>query len=104
MHPADFQAMYEESLRHGWAQKKGLDIPQNDRPEPKETEELTLNMECKVCMAQLIDTVLLPCGHAILCRWCADQQFPTHKGHIKSKAPCPMCRETVRQRNRIYFP
>ncbi|KAL2856261.1 hypothetical protein BJX68DRAFT_205131 [Aspergillus pseudodeflectus] len=104
MHPADVQAMYEETVRHGWAQKKGLDIPQNDRPEPKETEELTLNMECKVCMAQLIDTVLLPCGHAILCRWCADQQFPTYKGQIKSKAPCPMCRETVRQRHRIYFP
>ncbi|KAL3463994.1 hypothetical protein BJX64DRAFT_286951 [Aspergillus heterothallicus] len=106
MHPSDVQAMYEETLRHAsfisapWSQKKGLDIPQQDRPEPKETEELTLNMECRVCMAQLIDTVLLPCGHAILCRWCADQQFPSYKGHLKNKTPCPLCRETVRQRVR----
>ncbi|KAL2813258.1 hypothetical protein BJX63DRAFT_432073 [Aspergillus granulosus] len=109
MHSSDVQAMYEETLRHAslynasWGQKKGLDIPQEDRPEPKETEDLTLNMECKVCMAQLIDTVLLPCGHAILCRWCADQQFPSHKGNIKGKTPCPMCRETVRQRVRSFF-
>ncbi|KAL2868201.1 C3HC4 finger protein [Aspergillus lucknowensis] len=110
MRPSDVHAMYEESLARRfqgsppWVAKKGLDVPQEDRPEPKETEELTVNMECKVCMAQLIDTVLLPCGHAILCRWCADQQFPLTRGFLKPKMPCPMCRETVRQRHRIYFP
>ncbi|QSS62301.1 hypothetical protein I7I51_04478 [Histoplasma capsulatum] len=48
---------------------KGLDCAEDGRPEPKETEELTVNLECKVCMSQLIDTVVLPCGHAVLCRW-----------------------------------
>ncbi|KAL2839918.1 hypothetical protein BJY01DRAFT_250258 [Aspergillus pseudoustus] len=109
MHPSDVQAMYEETLRHAslytppWGQKKGLDIPQEDRPEPKETEELTLNMECKVCFEQLVDTVLLPCGHAILCRWCADQQFTSYKGHLKNKTSCPMCRKPVREMVRSFF-
>ncbi|KAI9374255.1 hypothetical protein BJX61DRAFT_540988 [Aspergillus egyptiacus] len=84
--------------------KKGLDVPQEIRPEPKETDELTINMECKICMGQLVDTVLLPCGHATLCRWCADQHIPSVRGFPKGKATCPMCREPVRQKCRIYFP
>ncbi|KAL4784643.1 hypothetical protein BJX76DRAFT_215573 [Aspergillus varians] len=86
------------------AGKRMLDTPQESRPEPKETDELTINMECKICMGQLVDTVLIPCGHAILCRWCADQHIPSSKGFPRGKANCPMCRELVRQKHRIYFP
>ncbi|KAL2375221.1 hypothetical protein RJ035_000994 [Blastomyces gilchristii] len=80
---------------------KGLDSAEDGRPEPKETEELTINLECKACMSQLIDTVVLPCGHAVLCRWCADQHMPSSrmdKTKPRSAATCPVCRQNVRQK------
>ncbi|PGH08567.1 hypothetical protein GX51_01086 [Blastomyces parvus] len=80
---------------------KGLDCAEDGRPEPKETEELTVNLECKACMSQLIDTVVLPCGHAVLCRWCADQHMPSSrmdKTKPRTAATCPMCRQHVRQK------
>ncbi|KLJ07502.1 hypothetical protein EMPG_17018 [Blastomyces silverae] len=84
---------------------KGLDSAEDGRPEPKETEELTVNLECKACMSQLIDTVVLPCGHAVLCRWCADQHMPSSrmdKTKPRSSATCPMCRQHVRQK--VFYP
>ncbi|OJD23747.1 hypothetical protein ACJ73_04901 [Blastomyces percursus] len=80
---------------------KGLDSAEDGRPEPKETEELTVNLECKACMSQLIDTVVLPCGHAVLCRWCADQYMPSSrvdKTKPRPSATCPVCRQNVRQK------
>lgn len=81
--------------------KKLVDTPKEPRPDPKEAKELNLNMECKICMDQLVDTVLLPCGHAILCRWCAAQQIPSARGFPKPKSDCPLCREPVRQKVRV---
>jgi hypothetical protein len=80
---------------------KGLDNQNDGRPDPKETEELTVNMECKSCMTQLVDTVLLPCGHAILCRWCATQHMPSGRNdptRPKGNATCPLCRKSVKQK------
>ncbi|KKZ68309.1 hypothetical protein EMCG_05984 [[Emmonsia] crescens] len=85
---------------------KGLDNQNDGRPEPKEAEELTVNLECKACMSQLIDTVVLPCGHAVLCRWCADQHMPSSrmdKTKPRGSATCPMCRKPVKQKIRIYL-
>ncbi|KAL4916830.1 hypothetical protein BDW62DRAFT_95271 [Aspergillus aurantiobrunneus] len=115
LNPSEFRALYETHLARSSrinpsyfiqqsARKKLLDSPQKSRPEPKETDELTINMECKICMGQLVDTVLLPCGHATLCRWCADEHIPSHNGYPRGKASCPLCREPVRQKHRIYFP
>lgn len=77
---------------------KSLDSKNDGRPEPKETDDLTVNMECKICMSQLVDTVMLPCGHAILCRWCAEQHIPSGKDRTrpKGKALCPVCRGPVK--------
>ncbi|KAL4753039.1 hypothetical protein BDW72DRAFT_43859 [Aspergillus terricola var. indicus] len=105
--PSQYRAIYRNSLAGAPAlskTKKLVDAPKEVRPEPKETEEMTINMECKICMGQVVDTVLLPCGHAILCRWCADELMPSSKGCLKEKASCPMCREPVKQKHRIYFP
>ncbi|KAL1980411.1 hypothetical protein VTN96DRAFT_4197 [Rasamsonia emersonii] len=99
------------------SQGLGLDDPRTKRPEPKEAEEMQVNLECKICMSQLVDTVLLPCGHAILCRWCAEQALPTLRStgngngpsiaqtqsRSKAAATCPMCRRPVRQAWRIYL-
>lgn len=51
----------------GSSTPKGLDDTTDGRPEPKEDKDLTVNLECKICMSQLVDTVTIPCGHAILC-------------------------------------
>ncbi|KAL4991966.1 hypothetical protein BDW68DRAFT_117313 [Aspergillus falconensis] len=105
--PSQYRAIYRNSLAEAPAlskTKRLLDAPKEVRPEPKETEEMTINMECKICMGQIVDTVLLPCGHAILCRWCADELMPSSKGYLKERANCPMCREPVKQKHRIYFP
>ncbi|KAL4817131.1 hypothetical protein BDW67DRAFT_184205 [Aspergillus spinulosporus] len=105
--PSQYRAIYRNSLAGSPAlskTKKLVDAPKEARPEPKETEEMTINMECKICMSQVVDTVLLPCGHAILCRWCADELMPSSKACFKERATCPMCREPVKQKHRIYFP
>ncbi|KAL4884159.1 hypothetical protein BJY04DRAFT_215590 [Aspergillus karnatakaensis] len=111
VHPSQVQALYNGALGHGrefgseiCVPKRAFDTPKESRPEPKETDELTVNMECKICMGQLVDTVLLPCGHAILCRWCADQHILSFNGCPQKKSTCPMCREPVKQKHRIYFP
>lgn len=81
---------------------KGLDVQNDGRPEPKETKDLSINLECRVCMSQFVDTVLLPCGHAILCRWCAEQHMLNRADrlHPKARAPCPICRTPVKHKVR----
>ncbi|PYH95342.1 hypothetical protein BO71DRAFT_474211 [Aspergillus ellipticus CBS 707.79] len=75
--------------------RANLDDKSNGRPDPKEPHELRANLE-----------FLLPCGHTILCRWCADIQIPSRSydptrpvGH----ATCVVCRASVKQKVRIYL-
>lgn len=103
--------MYDELLRRRYRQEldtyesspppKGLDNQNDGRPEPKEAEELMVNLECRICMSQPVDTVMLPCGHAVLCRWCANQHLsPSRPDRIRPKGhgQCPMCRAPVKQK------
>jgi hypothetical protein len=105
--------MYEESLlrrryRHELdthesppPPSKGLDNQNDGRPEPKDAEEMTVNLECRICMSQTVDTVMLPCGHAVLCRWCADQHLSPGRAdrtRPKGYGLCPMCRAPVKQK------
>ena len=59
------------------------------------------NTECIVCMNAQVSTVLIPCGHLCLCVGCATRMQ-------QSKRPdaitCPLCRETVKQMQRVYLP
>jgi hypothetical protein len=44
---------------------------------------------------------LLPCGHAILCRWCAAQHMAGGLSAIRhggSPPQCPLCRKPIRQK------
>ncbi|TKA60016.1 hypothetical protein B0A49_12086 [Cryomyces minteri] len=81
----------------------GLDAP--SRPAPLEESALTIALECKICYAQLADTATLPCGHMVMCSWCADQLVPCHQ-HDRTRprdaVNCPICRKRIRQRFRIY--
>ena len=78
---------------------KGLDNQNDGRPEPRETEDMNVKLECRICMSQVVDTVLLPCGHAILCRWCAAQHMPNQgRPHPKERWTCPICRSPVKHK------
>jgi hypothetical protein len=93
-------------IDRGPSSPKGLDDTTDGRPEPKEDKELTVNLECKICMSQLVDTVIIPCGHAILCRWCAEQHMPScrlDQARVKGRPLCPMCRGVVKSKMRIYL-
>mmetsp|Transcript_49962 Transcript_49962/g.140828 ORF Transcript_49962/g.140828 Transcript_49962/m.140828 type:complete len:522 (-) Transcript_49962:101-1666(-) len=46
---------------------------------------------CKICYDQGIDVVLYPCGHFVLCRWCAQKV-----------SDCPVCRFVITDVIRTY--
>lgn len=102
---------YEESIRAhprgGQNCVKGLDIGNDGRPEPKTDEQLKVDLACKICFSQLVDTVLLPCGHACMCQWCANQHMEISK-YDKTRpiqpATCPMCRKRIKQKVVNPFP
>lgn len=49
-----------------------------------------VDIECKICMADEADVVLLPCGHSGLCQTCV------RKIYLKSGSlSCPFCRQAV---------
>lgn len=77
---------------------------QPDRPPPATDEEMTKVLACQVCYQQLADTALLPCGHMVMCRWCADVVIPVRHSHLPIRpTKCPMCRKAVKQRFRIHM-
>lgn len=96
---------YNHSQRRGRRQHsrsgpptKRLDNMNDGRPEAKESSELSVKLECKICMTQLIDTVVFPCGHAALCRWCADLHIPPDRSDSRKPANCPVCRVPVERK------
>jgi hypothetical protein len=86
-------------------ESRGLDALNTGRPEPKEDEELKVQMECKICYTQLAEVACLPCGHLVMCRWCSEQHSPTlqqDRTRPRRAAACPVCRKGVRQKIRVY--
>lgn len=76
---------------------------QPDRPPPKTNAEMTRTLECQVCYQQLADVAVLPCGHMVMCQWCADVVVPVKHSHIPIRpSKCPMCRKQVKQRFKIH--
>mmetsp|Transcript_124426 Transcript_124426/g.346394 ORF Transcript_124426/g.346394 Transcript_124426/m.346394 type:complete len:108 (+) Transcript_124426:1-324(+) len=59
---------------------------QQQRPVERRDEDL-----CKICYDQDIDVVLYPCGHFVLCRWCAQKV-----------SDCPVCRFVITDVIRTY--
>ncbi|KAH6625556.1 hypothetical protein C7974DRAFT_202877 [Boeremia exigua] len=76
---------------------------QPNRPPPKTDVEMTKVIACQVCYEQLADIAVLPCGHMVMCEWCADVVVPVKHSHIPIRpSNCPMCRKQVKQRFRIH--
>lgn len=77
-----------------------LDEP--SRPAPLSDAQMTLKLDCQVCYAQIADIAVLPCGHMVMCRWCADIAVPVKYGSVPvGQSQCPMCRRGVKSRVRI---
>jgi hypothetical protein len=51
---------------------------------------------CAVCMFSCVDTVLVPCGHACLCRRCAKRVQWTY-------GKCPICRVPIQRILKLYL-
>ncbi|KAI9747360.1 MAG: hypothetical protein M1835_002131 [Candelina submexicana] len=84
---------------------KGLDDDNDGRPEPKDREEMTMILECKICYDQIADTACLPCGHLAMCQWCAEKHIPSQekdRTRPRKLANCPMCRKRVKQKVKIF--
>jgi hypothetical protein len=78
-------------------------LDQPDRPPPLTDAQMTRKLDCQVCYSQIADIALLPCGHMVMCQWCADIVVPVRHGHIPAQSSkCPMCRKAVKQRFKIH--
>lgn len=84
---------------------------QISRPAPLSREDLTISIACQVCSEQRVDTLLEPCMHIALCRWCSEiiRRGPRHPqsdhGHASRnyRWRCPICRRRVTNARRVYL-
>lgn len=65
----------------------------DSKPPKSPTDERRLkNVECKICMAEEVGVVFLPCGHLLSCVMCAP-----------AMVTCPLCRQQIRGRVRTFL-
>ncbi|KAK5029409.1 hypothetical protein LTS07_005871 [Exophiala sideris] len=89
---------------------------QTSRPPPLQSEEMRLDMACKICCEQKVDTLLEPCMHLAICHWCSEivrqraQQRRRERieamstiGDDGHKWKCPICRRDVMQSRRVFL-
>ena len=76
-----------------------------ERPPPMEAAAMMVDMACTICHEHMVDTVVMPCMHAVMCTWCAELQVPGKKGNRTvpkdRSAKCPVCRSRVKQKVRL---
>ena len=80
---------------------RGLDREDDGRPPPKNDDEMTVKLDCKICYQQVADTIVLPCGHLVMCEWCSLQHVPCHdhdRTRPKRPTDCPLCRKRIKQK------
>ncbi|ORX94291.1 hypothetical protein BCR34DRAFT_677681 [Clohesyomyces aquaticus] len=77
---------------------------QPHRPAPLSDGEMTKTLACQVCYCQLANIALLPCGHMVMCEWCAEVVVPVKFGSIPvRRTNCPMCRKEIKQKFKIHI-
>ena len=60
----------------------------------KEKEKV---LPCRLCYERIIQTVIIPCGHACMCNQCGE------KWKQKCAKKCPMCRAVAQSLVKLYF-
>ena len=77
-----------------------------ERPPPMKPESMLVDLACTICKEHLVDTVVMPCMHAVMCNWCAELQIPGKRGtpYIARDrtAKCPLCRARVKEKRKIF--
>ncbi|OCT50732.1 hypothetical protein CLCR_11341 [Cladophialophora carrionii] len=82
---------------------------QVSRPPPIPSEEMTANIECRICHEQKMDTILEPCMHLSICHWCLEvmrarvRRYRIDPENGERRLRCPICRRNVTQAKRIYM-
>lgn len=83
----------------------GLDQP--GRPPPIEDDEaFKVDTRCEVCLHQVANVATFPCGHMVMCSWCADEVIPRHVAARNVPrdltAKCPQCRRKVKHVYKVH--
>ncbi|KOB65287.1 Inhibitor of apoptosis [Operophtera brumata] len=66
---------------------------EDDEKRKCETLSETLQLTCKICLIEKLNTCFTPCGHAIACAKCV----------LSMNSKCPICRAVYRKVIRLYF-
>ncbi|KAL9053148.1 MAG: hypothetical protein Q9162_004945 [Coniocarpon cinnabarinum] len=87
-------------------QPNSLDDERVPRPPPKEDAEMVVSLSCRVCWQQMSDTAVFPCGHLVMCSYCAEIAVPTRDASNtcpeRRDAKCLLCRKHVKRIARVY--
>ena len=59
-------------------------------------EKLQQRFNCKICYADVVQTVFLPCGHCVACERCS-QNIATQDRR------CPICCEVIANVTHIHY-
>ena len=92
-------------------------IDHQPRPAGLSGSEMVVNIACRICEEQRIDTLMEPCMHAAMCHWCSDlirtnaqnnrRRRRAGFGDLTDSGPqewkCPICRHEVTGVRRIYL-
>ena len=93
-------------------------IDEQPRPPSLSGSEMVVNMACRICNEQRIDTLMEPCLHACMCHWCSEiirgqaQRSRRRRragfGNLEETGgpqewKCPICRHQVSGARRIYI-
>lgn len=97
----------EEAMR----ERDNLEVPppinpiddQSSRPPPLGSEEMMVSVACKICCEQKVDTLLEPCMHVAICRWCSALVKDSVRRGYTNRWRCPICRRGILQTRRIFL-
>lgn len=67
-------------------------VLKDDGPSKSPDDRRLKNVECKICMAEEVGVVFLPCGHLLSCVMCAPAMLT-----------CPLCRQQIHGRIRTFL-
>jgi hypothetical protein len=73
--------------------------------ELRRSKDKSSGNRCSVCLANICEVALQPCGHVCLCRDCVQQLCPPGVGRTGdgSFGRCPVCRSKIERHHHVYL-